>query len=170
MEGKIIEQCKAKQNREEVEETIVAGQKNEQLQANQCATCKPAQTARCKDEEWNDELNEEQQPGGGFLECQRKLVCEPANPGWQRLVFKMKRERGEIPPGWVAAEQFNGAGLEHEPEQKQPQQPENDARGLNCPRPPRKQLQGGEEDCQETGFQQQDVPLKTEELAAYGGE
>ena len=76
----------------------------------------------------------------------------------------MEGQRRQVTPGRVTAEQFDAAGLEHQFEQQPPQQPEHQPRGRRGAGWSGPQLQRGQEDRQEAGFQQQDVPLETEKL------
>ena len=94
----------------------------------------------------------------------------PAEPGGKRLGFVMERKGREIVPGGIAAKQFNAAGLEHDLEQEQAKKPQHKARRRRSAPEPGHQLQRGEEDREETGFQQQNVPLKAEEFAADGAQ
>ena len=107
---------------------------------------------------------------GNFLEPQRQLIRIPANPRRQRLGLVMKRERGEIAPVRIAAQQFHAAGRKHELEQQQPQQPENDSRRRRFARRFWQPLQRRKKNGEKAGFEQQVVPLKTKKIAANRGQ
>ena len=98
----------------------------------------------------------------------------PTNPGWEGLGFVMESQGSEIAPGRIAAEEFDATGLEHEAEEQPAQEPKDGARcyphgARASPKPAREQSERSEEYCQKSGFQEQDVPLDSQELAADSG-
>src|SRR5207244_13475505 len=122
---KIIEQSDAKQEREQVEKTIVAGQENEQLQNHECEAAQMAQPAWKENQEGDHQLDEEHHRGTGLLKTVRQLVRIPADPGGQRLGFVVVEQRGKVMPGGITADQFNRSGFEHQPEQQPAQEPKD---------------------------------------------
>src|SRR5207244_9762069 len=125
---KIIEQSDAKQEREQVEKTIVAGQENEQLQNHECEAAQMAQPAWKENQEGDHQLDEEHHRGTGLLKPVRQLVGIPADPGGQRLGLVVVEQRGKVVAGRLGGERFNGCGCEQQQEQRAAQE----TRGQRC--------------------------------------
>src|SRR3974390_2893990 len=88
----------------------------------------------------------------------------PANPGWQRLSFVVEIERGQVVPGLVAADEFDGTGFEHKLKQEPAQQPEHQARRRRFTRQSRTHLERRKKDRKKADLQQENVPLEAQEL------
>ena len=163
---RIVQQQDAERHREQVEEAVVAGEGNQQHQQDKRGTSDLAGAASTKDQQRRGQFDAEHDGNADFLEPDRQLVRIPANPGWQRLSFIMKRQRGQLPPRCVGAQQFDRAGHEHQPEQQPATEPDHSRRRRRFQRKFRQPLARRQKDREEAGFQQQGVPLEAEKVAA----
>src|SRR6202023_2166806 len=96
------------------------------------------------------------------------LVRIPRRPGRQRLRLVVVRQRSEIAPGGIAARERHHAGGETEEKQKQAQQKEGRRGGPGSGKAQARQ-KGREKDREESGFDEEEVPLKCEERLARDG-
>src|SRR6185369_335644 len=94
----VIQQRDAKHNREQIEERVVAGETQRQLQSHKEPEREEPRTPRQKNEEWHDEFDSEESDAGRFVRPHRKLVDIPSRPRWQRLGFIMECQRSEVVP------------------------------------------------------------------------
>src|SRR5438128_3080858 len=98
-----------------------------------------------------------------MLEPLRVLISPPADYRRQWLRPVVIIERGQLPPAIVAARQLHHAGHDHELKEQQLEQENRRSRNRDVAAAIRPELPRREKDRQETRFEQQAVPVETEE-------
>ena len=124
----IIEQKYSKRKDEVIEEGVVGGEGDGDLQRREDEEADDAKTARQKQHPDYEQLGEESEKGGGGVEPVGKLLDVPPDPGGQRAVLIILIHSGEIAPGGVAAEIFCEAGFEIDGEPNEVEQEKAGAR------------------------------------------
>ena len=124
-----------------------------------------------EEEEGHDELDSEHAGAGGAVEPGGELVRVRGERGGQGLGFVVKRESGEVAPREIAAEEFDGAGEQHQAEE-QPDQEQAGETGRFVRRgvPEWDETPGGEKNGEEGGFEEERVPLEVEKNLAGAAE
>src|SRR5262249_33933447 len=150
----------------EIKERVVASERDDEHQEREGPKCDESRAPRKKDEKRRSEFDTEHCRAGDFLEPEWEMVRIPGQRRWQRLGFVMEREGNQVVPTGIATQQLHGARGEHQPEQQPTQQPENNSRRGRFAREVWPQSQWREKDGQEACFEQQVVPLVTEEDCA----
>ncbi len=92
----------------------------------------------------------------------------PADPGRQRLRLEVKREGSEPSPCLIAARQLDGARCDHQPEQQPEQQPDGRLHRRCRVVQPIAPARRRDEESQETGFEEQRIPLVGQKILADG--
>src|SRR5260370_7042893 len=100
----------------------------------------------------------------------RALIGPPAEHRWQRLRPVMVIERRQVPPAIITAGELHHAGHQHQFKKEQLEQKQRGARDWRFLSALLPKLPWREEDRQETGLEQQDVPLKTKEGLSGNGQ
>ena len=166
-DDRVVEQGDVERHRQQVEEAVVAGGRDQRLQqAEQRAAGRPRgpEARRYEDDERHGELDEEHHPDRGGAEPVRGVVRVPAQPGREGLRLVVVAERGQAPPRLVAAQQLGDPGQESQLERQAPDQPaRRGARrtpGLQRRPPAPRRVEHG----QHAGLQQQQVPLEEQEV------
>ena len=151
-------------DREQIEEAVVAGERDQEHQDGDRGRAGGADAARAEEQPGRAELDREQGEAGELLDGARQEVRPPGERRRQGLSPIMVRERGEIPPRGIAAEQLDHGRLEHQLEQQQTQQPKG-AEGRLGPRSLSKRPRD-EEQRDEARLQEESVPLEAHEVRA----
>ena len=148
----VVQQKQAQQDRQQVDEVVVAGGEDRQLHEDRHRRGEDAERTRQEDEERNDQLREKGEADAGLKQRFRQLVRVPRADMRQRLGLEIVVEGGEAAPRRIAARQLGKSRQEAQPEQqpvvKQHHQPRR---------------RTGQEDREEAAFQQQVVPLEVHE-------
>src|SRR5436190_1842693 len=110
---------------------------------------------RTENETGSKDFNGEHDYRRDPMKSDRQLMRAPRQRRRQRLRLVVKAQRGELAPGCITAAKFDDAGRKHEPKQKPPKQPENDAWRRNGGWHARNDLQWREKNCEEAHFEQQ---------------
>ena len=93
------------------------------------AAKKEPQAARAEDEEGQHQLDEEHGAGGEFQQTVRHLRGVPRKGRGERLRQEVIRQRRQIPPAGIAAQELDHARHEHEAEHQPAQKPDARNRG-----------------------------------------
>ena len=170
---RVVEQCQVQHDGQQVEEAVVAGgcdsdlEKAEQREGGEAGA---AEAGRGQHQERHDQLDAEHDHGGSHVQPGRKLVRVPARPGGQRLRLVVERQRGQPRPGRVAADQLGDARQERQLERQPPDEPARDPQRLpaaaEARQPAERRIEAGEQ----AGFQQQRVPLERQERLPGDGQ
>jgi hypothetical protein len=159
----VVEEGDAERPGEQVEEPVVAGRGDRDLQEEEAGRRDHAETTRAEDEEGEHELDREHDRAGDALRGVRQVVCVPARPRREGLRPVVVLEGGQVPPDRIAARELDPAREEHEAEEEQAQQEEDHRR--RRPGAGRSEEAGrrGPQDREEAGLEEQRVPLELEE-------
>src|SRR5262249_1265281 len=155
----------AQRDRQEVEESVVACQDDQDLQARHRRRRDQPQPPRREDEERRSELHREHEGAREFLEGDRHLVHEPRRPRRKRLGPVVVSQRRQAPPVRVAAQKLDQPRGEHQPEEE-PQKKRPGDPGPGEERPEARRLPRREPDRQEPRLEKEQVPLELQELLA----
>src|SRR6266404_6396062 len=167
---RIIDQQQTKRDREQVEETVIASHCDRDLQKDHQAAGDQSQSPRCPKEDRHDDFDDEAESDRKMLEPLWMLIGPPSDDCRQRLRPVVIIERGQIPPASVAAGQLHHAGHHHQFEKKELEQKKGGSGNRRLASAFRPKVPRREKDRQETGFEKENVPLKTEKSLASNGE
>jgi len=164
----VVEQGEAEGDRQQVEEAVVPGGADGQLEDHECPERDEPGPAGSEDEEGHDELHGEHERARDALRQQRQLACVPRQGVGDGLRPVVVVEGGEVPPGGIAPRELGDAGAPHQLEHQDPQEPDRHRRrGRLAARPARSQVvPGRQEEGEEAGLGQEDVPLERQERLA----
>ena len=162
----VVQEQEAEGDRQQVEEAVVAGDGDQPLQAHQRPGGREPHPPRGQDQERDQALGREHQRRRPLLEPRRQVVRVPRGPRRQALGLIVVLERGQVPPGGVAAAELGQRRSDHEAEQQPAQRRQRQARGRRVAPRARACAPGRQEDGEEAGFEQQPVPLEPEEVLA----
>lgn len=159
----IIEQREAKNEGEEVEVGVIAGEENGSHEEGEAEGGDTAAPASGEDGEGEDQLHDVHENAAGLVKGGGEMVGEPGKSVGQGLGFVVVEEGGEITPSGVSTSPFDEAGEEHEAE-KEPMKEQDGgagwrAQGLEG----REGAPGGEQSGEESGLQEEGVPLEAHE-------
>ena len=171
-EEPVVEQRYAEHQREKVEEPVVPGCRDaelEQRDRRDGGEPEPAEARGQEEEPRHDRLDHERDQREAGVSPVRQLVRVPRGPGRQRLGLEVVVERGEVTPGGIAAQQLRGPGEEHQLEQEEDEQVPGELRRrplLAAQEASRRRPQHGEQ----AGLEEQHVPLEGEEVLPHDAE
>ena len=158
-QGVVVETRRAQHEREQVEEAVVPGRGDHELERRDHGRRGQAQRARAEEPERCGQLREEREGGPGGKEAVGQLGGERARPRREGLRPEVEPERAEIAPGRIARQQLHEAGEQH-------QLDEQEAQAVDPDGGPRTR----EERAEERALEEQRVPLVREEDVADRGE
>src|SRR3954465_15202672 len=98
LEKRVIEHEQTQRDREQIEEAIVSGRSDRDLEKDQEPGRNLPKPARRPDEKRRDDLDDKAERDGKFLEPFRMLVRPPTERGRQWLRPVMIIERGQVQP------------------------------------------------------------------------
>ena len=95
---KVVEKQDAERKNQIVQESVVGGQDDADLESGGHTETHYAKAPREKKHPHQHQLHEERNGGRGSMEPMRKLLCIPADPRGQRTVLIIIVHRGEMAP------------------------------------------------------------------------
>ena len=162
----VVQQRHAQHDRDQVEEAVVAGGRDERLEGEEPDERDLPRATRGEHEEGQPQLDHEHHGAGEGLERAWEMARVPGEGRGQRLRPVVIAEGAQVVPGRVAPRELREAGAEHQLEQEQAEQPDDDggrsglvaraARADVCPR--------REEQAEEPGLGEEHVPLEGQEV------
>ncbi len=155
----VVEAREAEAEREQVEEGVVAGEGDHDLQRREGQRSPMPESPWRGNEERRGQLDREHRRARAHLEPAGQLVRVPRKDGRQRLGLVVEAERGQVPPGGVPARELHEAGEEHEPEEKPPGKVAREL-GRVVVRLRPAQRPRDEEDAHQRAFEEERVPLE----------
>ena len=167
LERGVVQQHQRQPDCQQIEEGIVARQRDQFLKRDQHHAGSDADPTRPEDAPWNDQLEAQHDCGRRFVEPDRQLRNVERQRRGQRLRLVVNRQGRQAFPRGIAAGQLHDPGSKYQPEQQPPDQPSGYTRWIGRfadAIPPR---QRRERDREQPGFQQQRVPLIRQEIAAH---
>ena len=164
----VIEHRDVQHDGQQVEKSVVPRQRDHDLQRTEHAESDDPQAPeprRQEDRERRDELDGEHLDGRRAPNPIRQVVRVPAHPCRNRLRLVVVRQRRQSPPGGIAAQQLRDSRQKRQLERQPPDQPPHGCRRLRRARPKRRPPRHRRvEHRQHPRFEQQDVPLKRQEV------
>src|ERR1700733_9036556 len=117
IERPIVQQEHTERYGQQIEEGIIAGEKNQNLQIQRQRRTDEAPRTRREKQEWNREFDEQRGGSGETLNGKRQLIHVPGERRRQRLRHVVIRNSGEIAPDGVVAAEFDDARKKHQAEE-----------------------------------------------------
>src|ERR1051325_1282817 len=163
----VIHERQRQRDGEQIEEGVVAGGEDEQLQPHDARQRDAAGTSAEEDERWNGDFEQKHHHHRQALHALGLEVGVPRRPGGKGLGPVVVVQRGQVPPGRIAAGELHDARLEGQPEEEKPEQRQAQGRNprllpASGPRASRREQHGDQ-----PGLEQQHVPLEGEEVQAH---
>ena len=113
-EHAVVQQRQAQGNRQKIEEPIIAGRRNHQLQAADADEGEDAANPRPKDQQRQEQLHDKRDHDRQLLKPQRRLLHPPAGPHGQRLRLVVVVQGRQAHPRWVLCPELDHARQEHQ--------------------------------------------------------
>ena len=158
----IVEQHHAERDRQHVEEAVVAGGEDQQLEARRGHERDEALARAAPDEHRNAELD--RRTSSAQESCcahAGRRFAYHADPGRQRLRPVVVFERRQVSPRGIAREQLHRAGAEHQTEQQPAEHPDDRFRRRRFATQARPEIQRRDEDRQESRLDAAGCPIGT---------
>ena len=161
----IVEQREAQHEGQQIEEAVVAGRPDAEHERRGGRGRQAAHAPGTCVAEGHAQLAGQRGEGRDALRGERQLVHPPARPEGQRLRLVVVVQRGQVPPGGVAARELRHARAPHQAEEQPAEEPHGEARRLAQPRAASRpeRVRRREQQRQEAGLEHQPVPLVAEE-------
>src|SRR5579862_969488 len=147
----IVKQKQAQPDGQKIEERVISRDQDQYLEPDHQPRSEQSNSARHENKERNAEFDGEHRKRRRPLKALRQLVRIPCENRRQGLRVIVKIERRQIPPGRIVAQQLYRSRKQAEPEYQPSEQPHDG-------------LRPAQKNRQESAFDQQRVPLESEEL------
>jgi hypothetical protein len=162
----IVQQEHAQRHREQIEEGVVARERDERLQTDEQTERELTQPARSENEKRRDDLDREHRERRELVEPRRQLMRVPRGRRRNRLRLVVVQQRSQRSPRRIAARELHQSRSEHQAKEQPQHQPARDARWRDASAKPIAPRERREEDREEPCLEEQRVPLVRQELAA----
>jgi hypothetical protein len=169
-ERAVVEEGRAEHEGQRVEEAVVAGRRDRELETGDAGAGDEARAPAGEDQQREAELDRERREGRRAKPGAGELVREPARPGRERLRLEVMGEGAETAPARVSGEELHGARHEDELREQAARQPDRERMGRGAAAAERQQAPRRHEQREEARLEQQRVPLVGEEDPAGGDE
>src|ERR1700678_3877225 len=164
LRGGVVQQEDAQEENQVIEEGVVGGEDDSDLEGRNDAEADEAEAAREKEHPDQCQFREEREEGSGGVEGVREVLHVPADPGGQGAVLIIVVHRGEVAPGLIAARDFHDARFEINPEPFPTQKIKAGSRWRAYSAESGAQPRGCKEERDKSGFEKHAVGLEAGEL------